>query len=398
MEINNNGINLLINASSPRFMLRMLQILLMCMTLQFPLIGSCNTGGWLTHLFESKGNPMQDVATQVAELPEDNYIYGLNFSPDGKYLAASSVTSRTIHIWDWRVDRIVHSVEKADGANEGLSTEPIRYSPDGKLLAICHEKAANNIVVRIWNANTWEIVHDIEDPDRGMGCNAVGFSPDGESLIRIVDRIGFPGDNLIVYDTSTWQAVWGLRTKDFQSNSLAISPDGKFVALGGGHFVIKGNEFDENNLYNAGIVIVSMAQHTIIRTIDAFSNVIGDGLVQMSRLAWQPNGTQIAAGVSGIPFKGGDGIRIFDAESGEQVANEPVPIITGIRGLRYTPDGKYLIEAGVGGKTVSIWDGQHHALLQTIPLDMKAMNIAVSADGHYFAVAGYRDIQVWQLK
>jgi dipeptidyl aminopeptidase/acylaminoacyl peptidase len=93
-------------------------------------------------LFSSDKN---NVAKEIAVLREeqDINVWGLDFSPDGKYLAATtpntiSFTSQKIevHIWDWHKSKTVHVLEKVEGANESLTTEPVKYSPDGRLLAV----------------------------------------------------------------------------------------------------------------------------------------------------------------------------------------------------------------------------------------------------------------------
>jgi len=326
-----------------------------------------------------------DVAVKVTVLREKENINvsGLDFSPDGKHLAVVSIYE-TINIWDWKNNRIVRTVEKPQGANDGLVTEPIRYSPDGRLFAACHSRATNHIVARIWDTNTWEIVHDITDPVGGGDCNAIGFTPDGESLIRVLTRINQPGDNLIIYNTHTWESIWGLRTIPFQPKALAISPDGKFIALGGA-------VHDSGPIRNQ-IAVVDMERRAIVRIIP---NTLS---FSFGRLAWSPDGTQLTAigrrawdGTAnhgkGAYTGGPDTVMVFDARSGKQLSGEQWGPV-GHLSLRYTPDGKYLIEGDVNGKGtglgVRIWDGQHRTLLQEIPGDVGSL--AVSRDGHYFAM------------
>lgn len=375
------------------------QTLLALVALQFPVTGYCDSGsGWVNSLFEAKGKNMKEVAVKVTELPEQYKINvrGLDFSPNGKHLAVLSA-NRSINIWEWQSGRIARTLETPQGA----SGKQIRYSPDGHLLAVCHNRATNDTVARIWNTDTWEIAHDIVDHIPGSGCNAIVFAPDGKSLIRGLDRLPkYPPDNLILYDTSIWQPVWGLQTKFFYSHALAISPDGKFVALGGE--VIEGHPIP----FKEQIVIVDMEQRAIVRTIsDTVTFTYG-------QLAWSPDGASLAAigrrawdgsanGGHGAYTGGPDTVMIFDAHSGKQMAGEQFGVGGGgYLSIRYTPDGKYLIEGdrnGMGtGGGVRIWDGQHRELLQEIAGN--AGSLAVSRDGNFFAMGVDKKTMIWQLK
>lgn len=338
------------------------------------------------------GDNKSDVATKIATLNEENEILGLDFSADGKHLAATPFDSATVHIWDWRDNRLERTLVRAHGANVTV-TEPVRYSPDGKLLAICHTRAAGYVVAQIWNTDTWNVVHEILEPIGGGGCDAIGFIPDGKSLIRILQRLPqFSGDTLVSYNTTSWNASWGIRTVPFYPTTLAISPDGKYIAIGGGvrnpnswSFSTTKPTFGNPPLPDTGLIaIVDTAQHSIIKIIKT-----NDG--DRGSLAWSQDGVHLA-------YENRYGVEIFDVLSGERVVDERKQSDRRNVHIRYTPDGKYFIESdfGQGGTRVRIWDGKHQQLLQEI----KALPgcIAVSRDGHYMAMGGDKKIIVWQLK
>ena len=101
----------------------------------------------------------------------------------------------------------------------------------------------------------------------------------------------------------------------------------------------------------------------------------------------------------GAYTSGLDTVMVFDAHTGKQIAGDQLEDIAGTS-LRYTPDGKYLIEGFMNGRGsgrgVRIWDGQHRELLQEIPGEVSGL--AVSRDGHYLAVGEVGKTVVWQLK
>ncbi len=389
-----------------RFFAFAVQSVLVLIALVLPVTGYCDSGtGWVNNLFGLKGKSMNEVAVKVAELREDEdvNIWGLDFSPDGKYLAATSPNTVSmssnkveVQIWDWKNRRIVRTLEQVPGANTGLTTEPIRYSPDGRLLAACHGRS-ENVVIRIWDTKTWAVIHDVTDSNYGS-CNAIGFTQDGKSLLGIFDRNPTkPGDNVVIYDTITWQPVWGLRTVPFYPKTLTTSPDGKIAAVGGG-------AYNNGGSLTQQIALLDLVQRAIIRTIP---NTVD---FDFGRIAWSPNGNYITAmGPRGWDGRANDGqgaytsgpdtVMVFDAHSGKQIAGEQLEGI-GHPSLRYTLDGRYLIEGDMdalgSGLGVRIWDGQHRELLQEIAGNLGSL--AVSRDGRYFAAGSFKNISVWQLK
>jgi len=315
-----------------------------------------------------------EVATRVATLNEDSEIGGLDFSPDGIHLVAMPYHySKNAHIWDWRNGKIEQTIDEADA--DLLATEQVRYSPDGQFLVRCGNPT------NIWNTNTWKIVSSIDNiaETRAKGltggmCQSLGFTPDGKLLLLVLDR------SVIAYDTSTWKTLWSLPTTPLVANTLAVSPDGRLAAIGG-------TVFTSDQPEQSQVSIIDLEQHTIIRNIQQPFPTPPQGHVyyELRRIAWNPNGAQIAVGIADNPTDGTDIVRIFDLPSGKQVANETASWGLQIRALRYTPDGKYLIETGID-KKVKIWNGQHNKLLQEISAD--PASCAISKDGHFLAIGG----------
>lgn len=151
------------------------------------------------------------------------------------------------------------------------------------------------------------------------------------------------------------------------------------------------------------IALVDLAQHVIVRTIH---NTVD---FDSGRLAWSPDGAYLVAmgrrardgfanNGHGAYTSGLDTVMVFDTHSWKQIAGEQLEGI-GNSSLRYTPDGKYLIEGDMdalgNGLGVRIWDGQHRELLQEISGNVGSL--AVSRDGHYFAAGSFKNISIWQL-
>jgi WD40 repeat protein len=237
------------------------------------------------------GSTMNDVAVKVAELPEtyrEVIVPAADFSPDGTHIAVESDAEK-INIWDWRRHRIEKTIERPYGGNDGNVTNPIGYSPDGRFLAACEMSGARDVVVRIWSTADWSIAKDLTaSPGTSSpgACTSTGFTPDGRLFGRTSDTGGRPGNNLVVYDASTWQPTWGLPMERFGPVSLAISPDGQMAAVGGILVTVPENARDPNASldlikHDPFIYVVNLQQRKIALVIPC---------IDRGPIAWSPDG------------------------------------------------------------------------------------------------------------
>jgi WD40 repeat protein len=355
----------------------------------------------------------QDVATKLVTIETPTHAGSMDFNADGSQLVLEAYGFDGTAVYDLKRRQIVHHLPIST-ITLG-SGELVHYSPDGKLLAICgFSKPLQRDFMGVYDAATWEVVHEIVDESKegDRGCNGIAFTPDGKKLIRLAvipiwRQRETPGNNILIYDTSNWQVIKRFRTQALVShpseperledyvvtpNTLlidpsdptisfdteipnlntvyAVSPDSRYLAvaglaMGGKLFLNRHSPTEPEKL---SIMIIDIEDYKLARVIGAGSD----------SLDWSPDGVHLAsAGRSAT-----DSISIFDVRSGEKIAAEPSK--DGWELVRYTPDGRYLIACV--GKRVEIWDGQHQQLLQTIPA--YPGNIAVSPDSRYLALSG----------
>lgn len=334
----------------------------------------------------AKGTSMHAELKEVGGIREDDDISSMEFSPTTKELAVGTFQTRHINLWDWRKGKIAKTLMKPPVNFDFTSGDGIRYSPDGQLLAVAHGLASKEngaSVVSIFNVSTGATVQELAEPLGGGINSKIAFSPDGKTLYRTYDSRNSP-NQFTAYSTVTWKLLRGLRVLPLQVGALAISSNGKFAALGG--FL-----FGPHASRQAQIAIVDLEKGEIVKTIDdAFpiTNVV-------QQLAWHPDGVHIAAGaIVGGTYSGPDAVRVFESESGAVVARESASSAK-ILALRYTADGKYLIESGVEG-SVNIWDGLHSTLIKRIA-NKRANALAVSIDGRYLAISDGNRASVFEL-
>lgn len=250
--------------------------------------------GALSDLFRSD----KEVATKFAVLHEDAQVFGLDFSPDGKQLAVTA--GNKLQIWDWQQEKILHTITQPS-TSAGLFSDPIRYAPDGRLVAVCYGRTAQNEYISVFDSATGGGVARIMDAGSFGSCNAIGFSADSKSLLVSISRGASAGDNLTAYRVDTGQRLWGLRTQpypapvaafdrsyewdwepsptqpnpkfgfvQFATDTLAISPDGAFLAMGGS------TTFGPNVQNTVQVLIIELSKRAIIRTISAYPDVTQD--------------------------------------------------------------------------------------------------------------------------
>ena len=137
---------------------------------------------------------------KVTDLPPPGrYVYSLQFSPDGQYLA-SATGGRAAKLWrvsDWSEVRTL-----ADGLPENVS---LAYSPDGRYLAL-----SAGSTVRVWNTSNWDA--PLYTLDRGSFDSAVPvvFTADSQSLVTR-------------WDTSTVKVFGAANGAEQRSIALSIA-------------------------------------------------------------------------------------------------------------------------------------------------------------------------------
>jgi WD40 repeat protein len=340
----------------------------------------------LTNVFGSaKGKSMHPDFKQIADIREDDDISSLDFSPDGTILAAGTFRTLHINLWDWGKGRIAKTFQKPPVNFDFTSGDGIRYSPDGQLLAVAHglsPKDKGSSVVSVFNVSTGATVHEIEEPLGGGVSSKIAFSPDGKILYRTYDSRK-SAYQFTAYSTASWELLQGLSVLPLNVDALSVSPDGKFAALGGYVYGPKSRQ--------AQIMIVELGKGKILKTIDDPFPATN----HVQQVAWHPDGTHVAAGaIVGGTYAGPDAIRVFEIPSGAIVAREGANSAK-VLSLKYTSNGKYLIESGIDG-SVNIWDGLHSTLLKRIE-NKKANALAVSTDSRFLAISDGKSAAVYVL-
>jgi len=141
------------------------------------------------------------------------------FSPDGKHVATAA-DDQTVRIWDTGSGKQVNIIEGFPDI-----VWAIRYSPDGKYLL-----TADDGGLKLWD---WASGENIRIYNKDEYFYTAAFSPDGKTIL------GGAYSGYYVYETETGKMLYHHSTEGKHSYyAAAISPDGRYAALGGEKLVL----------------------------------------------------------------------------------------------------------------------------------------------------------------
>ena len=340
------------------------------------------------------------------------------WSPDGRFIATTGTTTRSIHIWDVAQRKLVKVLELPNPPSP--FTHDLAWSPDGRYLAACNAFATSPISVRIYSAKDWSVAKDLGNDDGAIGCIKPAYSSDGTELTVL-------GVDLITFATSDWRVIRRIKSvqvkREFSNiakawyNQILELHDMAYVSgthtlvLGGGEFT-KGTGICEPTTapFSPYAGLAYVVKHGDTALPPPFVVYCRPHGRDVSLLAVNPDGKTLAT-VTGASEKiGANGLDVI-TEPGNNTkvirladGRDVTPPLTWLSnnvpgGLAYTPDGRYLImgEAGLyhNDHPVYIIDARTMHLLDTVHAPPDVVDLAVAPDSSGFAVATGTGVVVW---
>ena len=264
------------------------------------------------HLWQScHAEPFPDLTGH------QGWVHAVALSPDGKTLASGG-DDQMIKIWDVATGRLRATLRGHTVRIGGLA-----FSPRGDVLASSGHQDYQRGEIKLWDVAAGTERATLGEPGR-MAFSSLAFSPDGSTLAL---GGGGAGQGIVQFrDVATGQVRRDLQ--GFPGNwvhTVAFAPDGRTVAAGGNS--------NEIQLWDAetGQAQVSLKGHTNRVTSVTFS----------------PDGKTLASG-------SWDGtVRLWDRTT-PQGRNSRKPHLGPVWTVAFAPDGKSL--AGGAADLLKLWD------------------------------------------
>ena len=320
-----------------------------------------------------------------------DFVYIAAFSPNGRFVFTAG-RDATIRMWDAEAGKALHVIEA------GTPIEALAISRDGRHLLFIGEK--NQLVV--WDIEKRQESRRIDLP--GGGAHSLAIASDGQT---VCGGIGRDGDVLVCdLGAGVVRRMW--RAHGMFVAGVEFTPDGRHIITAGHDRTIKiwdaetlalvashqADSYCTNfmDITPDGLHIVTGGGHSFDR---AANKNVNDGnyslrLWQLPESVWPKTSTGKDPDES---TSEGESLTLARKLKGHKSGGGP-------NGLALSPNGKYLLSAGLRDRTAILWNTKTWQSVAVLSDHPDAVNVvAFSPDGKFGLTGDHSGIiHIWDLE
>lgn len=286
--------------------------------------------------------------TETAQITHGDYVTSLAFNHDGRYIISGSADG-IVRVWATRT-----GYEFARVAHDGY-VKSVTFSRDGRYAI----SAGSDGIIHMWEASTKANLMLVNNISSDVTTNS--FSNDSKYIAL--------GNN---YSAVVKEIATGFDVTEVDHNNrvgtVAFSPDGKTIVSEGGDIHVWEAE-----------------------TGDEITFIENSYWTPLQHVSFSPDGKYGMAVTIGLV----DTVRLWDVITGETVKTLNHDDL--VNAATFSPDGKF-IAAGSQDGSVYIWEATAGKITSKLKHDDAVYSVAFSPDGRYVVSGSWdRTVRVWQV-
>jgi Tol biopolymer transport system component len=258
-------------------------------------------------------------------------------SKDGQYVAVGgNHGSHGLKVYRVSDGSLVHTFA-------GTQYGDVAFSPDGIYIAAV---ANNGVYFAMWRMSDGTLVREGTDPGN-YGARSIAFSPNGNYYALINGNTNNPPALFNVSDGTLVR-----RVAQDSYGSIAFSPDGSLMAVGGGIFAVSngalitslGGSTGANTAFSPDGNLLAIGDGSASVRVFQVSNSSNWNLVSQFQSGSVDSSSRVTFLSNNNLLVGSSNVKVWNASTGALIRNVD-DIHTRISGLAFSPDGQSVVTA-----------------------------------------------------
>ncbi|GAB4548362.1 MAG: hypothetical protein Fur002_25190 [Anaerolineales bacterium] len=298
---------------------------------------------------------------RAAVVPFKDYLHEGQLTQDGKWLIANTDDKNV-----WKIPTAKMG-QPDDGREILFSVKALSYSldvsPDSKWVAALEydgdiREYNREILMSVDGAKKFVLTHE-----NFPALYDATFTSDSQRLIT-TDINGLTN----LWDVQSGKLLGSL-TAGGAANQIAVSPDGKYLAMG----------MDEGN----HTLIFDLGSLTLVKDLPQLGSIYS--------VHFSPDGSLLATGSSEAD------VRLWSVNGGAfDLSGDSLPAARAVYAVQFDPSGKTLAIGDLSGY-VYLWDVATRQEIARMKHVNKVTGLSYSADGEQLAVSSLKNVNIWNV-